>query len=162
MKRIFFILACVLAAVSCAKGDPQDVPRDYVVDWAPVTLSIIVSDAQGNDLVNPSLTDISISFQGKTYSYPDGKGQATTPHGLFVQKYQMTDRNGHLHQYRLLFGDIDGALDMDEDLILTWNDGTEYTIHYHCSEHIPGPTPRCTRKWTLNGVDTYIPILIIK
>lgn len=160
--RKFFIILMALAVTACSKEMSLGVPEDFVVDWQPVTLSIIASDTAGNDIISPSLSDVSITYLGKTYRLQKSRAYNASIQGLFVQKFQMTDILGHLHEYRILFGEIDGALDMDEDLILTWDDGTKYTIHYHCSEHIYGPAPQCTRKWTLNGVETELPILIIK
>ena len=53
--------------------------------------------------------------------------------------------------YQLVFGEIDGAADMDEDLILNWPDGSEDVIHYHCSDHREGRNAKCNRSWKLNG-----------
>ena len=53
--------------------------------------------------------------------------------------------------YYLVFGEIDGASDMDEDIVLCWPDGSKDEIHYHCSDHRIWPEPKCNRSWKLNG-----------
>lgn len=66
-------------------------------------------------------------------------------YGLFA--VPTTDKQG----YYLQFGEIDGAADMDTDIVLNWPDGSEDTIHYHCSDHREGRHPKCSRSWKLNG-----------
>lgn len=165
----------IFGACACAKMEMEDAgvgaaPNDYVVDWAPVTLTIVVSDSEGHDLIHPDMEGASVVFQGKIYEvqtlpgvdaiFPSTRYTITTIYGLFVQKCQYTDHSGFHHGYRLVFGDIDGALDMEEDITFKWKGGKTYTIHYSCSEHIAGPYPRCTRVWTINGKRTELPIEI--
>ena len=54
-------------------------------------------------------------------------------------------------KYRLYFGEIDGADDMDEDIVLQWPDGSRDVIHYHCGNHHYGKNPSCDRSWKVNG-----------
>lgn len=152
-SKILALSFCFILSSSCAKSPDRfsenSADKDYVVEWTPVVLSVIACDKDGNDLLGPETKGITITFRGTEYE-------------LFLQKYQMLDDFGNLHRYRLVFGEIDGAEDMDEDLVLTWNDGEKYTIHYHCSEHVGGAYPHCTRLWMLNGIPCELPILIIK
>ena len=53
-------------------------------------------------------------------------------------------------RYCLLFGEIDGSADLDEDIVLSWRDGSRDVIHYHCSRHNPN-NMTCERSWQLNG-----------
>ncbi|MBO4230058.1 MAG: hypothetical protein J5886_00110 [Bacteroidales bacterium] len=68
--------------------------------------------------------------------------------GLYAQPTGNSNAN---NPYRLYFGEIDGAVDMDEDIVLNWPDGSSDTIHYHCSDHKRGKVPSCERSWKLNG-----------
>ena len=47
---------------------------------------------------------------------------------------------------------VDGACDLDEDLVITWPDGKQNTIHYHCSDHHETGEVSCTRWYALDGV----------
>jgi len=53
--------------------------------------------------------------------------------------------------YTLKFGEIDGAADLDEDLVITWSDGSTDTIHYHCSNHREKPSPECSRYFSIGS-----------
>lgn len=172
MKRITgkIYLATVFAAVAmcvtaCSKSAPDTNPGYYDstgpnVYWSPVVLTIVACDAAGNDLISPDMTGVSISFRGVTYEAQQAiKAQM---YGLFVQQYPYTDINGNRHDYRLIFGEIDGSADMDEDLVLKWSDGSSDIIHYHCANHTGGFYPTCERWWTLNGHVVPVPVLITK
>lgn len=172
MKRLLgiLLLALPLFAGSCSAEIIMD-SKDYVTDWAPVTLCMLVCDEDGNGLVTPELEGVSISFNGKIYNVrtkADLEGErvpmfmAPQFYGLYIAEYQALDRFGNLHRHALMFGEIDGAADMDEDLVLTWSDGSTNTIHYHCSEHTGGLYPNCTRYWLLNGVKVDNPVTIVK
>lgn len=66
---------------------------------------------------------------------------------LAVPQYEINGKT----VYRLVFGEIDGAADMDEDIVLNWPDGSKDVTHYHCSDHREGRHPKCNRSWELNG-----------
>ncbi len=141
----------------------------YIVDWSPVNVYLKIQDAAGTDLLDPDNPDnlidgTSITFQGKTYEAQrswyeraSGKGPQTKAYlaqiyGLFLIQDKMIWNNAG-DGFSLIFGEIDGAADLDEDLVVHLADGTEHTIHYHCSDHVEGENPSCKRSWKLDGVD---------
>lgn len=149
--------------VACDLIDPSG---DRIVDWAPVSLTIKVVDGHGTDLLNPDNPDnmidgTTITFKGKTYEatreqspqYAEITTRAYAPimYGLYLSK-PLNGAGG----YVLVFGEIDGAADMDEDLVVTLPDGTVGTIHYHCSKHNERKLS-CKRSWKFNGVTVLEP-----
>lgn len=165
MRKFFeIVLAClaVLSFAACEKNSAdkpeEEDETDYIVDWGPVEVIVEVVDDKGNDLLNPNNPDnmiegSTISFRGKVYEalLPSAvtKEYLAIIEGFLLRKY--TTEEGAV-KYRLVFGEIDGAKDMDEDLVVTLPDGTTGTIHYHCSDHHGGKHPSCDRSWTFNGV----------
>ena len=128
-----------------------------IVDWTPVSVYIEATDAAGNSIISPVMPGMSLTFKGETYTvqqareYPEivqTKAYLPVMFGLVAEKVSGTDE---LPVYRLVFGEIDGAADMDEDIELNWPDGSKDVIHYHCSNHREWPEPDCDRSWKLNG-----------
>lgn len=150
MKRFFHLMAIawlVCMAASC------ELP---IVDWAPVTVYIEATDAEGQSIISPEMPGMSLTFKGETYTVQDPgvrtRAYAAIMSGLIaVPVSQTEDQAGGQVEYQLQFGEIDGADDMDEDITLDWPDGSRDVIHYHCSGHIEWPSPRCNRSWKLNG-----------
>lgn len=156
------VLAGMLALTSCDKNakDPDD-DGNYIIDWAPVSVYIEATDAEGNSIISPEMPGMTLTFKGETYSVRDWSTRYDefTPrdcptkeylaflYGLFAQPYD----GGGVTLYRLNFGEIDGADDMDEDILLQWPDGSRDVIHYHCGNHRYGKNFGCDRSWKLNG-----------
>ena len=152
MKKLF-CCAWLLAALSvtgCGLLEP------VIVDWNPVDIFIEAVDADGNFILSPDMPDMTLTFKGETYHVTDGYYPASPPtrmvltqiYGLVAQAMYEVDGQT---VYRLCFGEIDGAADMDEDILLHWPDGSEDVIHYHCSNHRTWPSVSCKRTWKLNG-----------
>lgn len=156
MKRIHYytlwailLVAITMLHVACKKDTPVE------VDWSPVVIYIYATDTNGNSIVSDNMPGMSLSFKGKTYTVKDwqtaiSESRLTKAYyarmiGLAAQPYN--------NDYRLFFGEIDGAADMDEDIILSWPDGSKDVIHYHCSDHKYGKEPSCKRSWKLNSQD---------
>ncbi len=145
--------------------------ENWIVDWAPVSLFITVNDSAGNDLLNPDSTwmdldSIKMSFLGYTFPldttlymksrhervrYDSTKAYRATMFGLLlIDEYMIRLKYDTCYTY-LYFGEIDGAVDLDTDLILTWPDHTCDTFHYHCWDHVEGRNPSCERTLTYKG-----------
>jgi len=147
------MLASVLALTSC-----EQINGSVCVDWAPVNIYITATDADGNSIISPDMPGMSLIFMEDTFTVRDQediysdiytKAYLAIPSGLFAEPYAEEDGET---LYRLNFGQIDGAADMDEDILLSWPDGSRDIIHYHCSDHKESKHPRCNRSWKLNGV----------
>lgn len=155
MKR-FCILMLSIAGImfsACNKMGGEE----WIVDWYPVVINIEAVDADGNSIIAPEMPGMSLTYKGESYGVLDAEKYYDSPetkaylariYGLFaVPMYEVEGKS----IYRLQFGEIDGAADMDEDIILKWPDGSTDTIHYHCSDHREGRNPTCNRWWKLNG-----------
>ncbi len=138
------------------------------VDWAPVSLFLRVVDEEGADLLNPENPDnlidgASITFMGNTYNVsrqwyetgnpfemPATKAIFAPLYGLFLVNGEMFSNHSETAGFSLFFGEIDGAIDMDEDLVVTLPNGMTGTIHYHCSNHNERKLS-CDRSWKFSG-----------
>lgn len=161
MRRLPFIakhylLAGLILLMSVSACDDND---GLIVDWAPVSISITVTDSNGNDLLNPQsnsniLDGTSLTFKEKTYEvsydfmnhFEGAKAYMPTMYGLQLDTAR-TDGNALC---RLLFGEIDGGADMNEDLVINWGNGTTDVINYQCSKHNERKLS-CKREWKVNG-----------
>ena len=151
------LLLCFILIVGACDNNDLRVPYEF--DWYPVILIIRATDAEGKDIISSNMPGMSLTFKGESYTVRDWseKDQAFSAptrtyfarlYGLFSQPYTSPDgKSGN----QLWFGEIDGALDMDEDILLNWPDGSKDVIHYHCSNHRYGKNPGCYRWWKLNG-----------
>lgn len=170
MKGKIFTLSSLALLLSFLLTGCEGINNDIIVDWSPVELYIYATGNDGESIIRPDMPGMTLTFRGETYTvkdwnerydrivgshrYPHNDSIMTTKaylavlYGLFAQPY--TEGNDET-QYRLYFGEIDGAEDMDEDIILKWPDGSTDTIHYHCSDHREGRNPKCDRSWKLNG-----------
>lgn len=173
MKNLFLTAATLLVAllsfISCENGNDNDEDEYWIVDWSPVTLLINVQDVAGSNLLDPDnpaniIDGTSITFQGKTYeacrdwydsqmpfSMPETKAYLSTLYGLYLYQSNWSLPECTDTVFSLYFGEIDGADDMDEDLVITWPDKTTDIIHYHCSDHKNNKSASCNRYYKLNG-----------
>lgn len=152
MKRI--LLPILVLGVMLSSGCQLIHP--YIVDWYPVNITIEAVDDNGNSIIEPVMPGMTLTFQGETYevrgaeeyAYPVTKTYLPIMRGLLAVP---KENSGEQPIYRLIFGEIDGGADMDEEIVLSWPDGTKDIIQYHCSNHREWPSPKCDRKWKLNG-----------
>ncbi len=144
--NIFLLVSSLFVLFSCSKHSEPD-----IVDWYPVIITINATDAGGNSIISPEMPGMSLKFKGESYSVKSSfefeSVQTKTYLARFFGLVAVQENDG----YQLWFGEIDGAFDMDEDIVLSWPDGSKDTIHYHCSDHKGGKNPSCKRSWKLNG-----------
>ena len=189
MQRLSFSLALFILLISgCSTIDqePETDYRDYpIVDWYPVNLIVTVQDKQGNDLLDPARSGnyfegTTISFKGTTYDarlLEAGEYWAKAPtkayfakmKGLRLVHDQLYFSETEIRTcYFLVFGQIDGAADMDENLVITWPNGKQDTFHYHCSDHKIEKQKDgswdidCQRYWKLNNKKASNPFSLVK
>ena len=175
----------MLLPAGCTEGGilPAD---DYpVVDWYPVNVIITVKDSQGNDLLDPSREGsfahgTKLTFKGETYGVQSILNTTSTEEAQ-TKMYLARMRGLQLAHgqvwfseqeqrtcYYLVFGEIDGAKDFDDDLVVKWPDGTEDVIHYYCGEHkvkrkADGTWDiSCDRTWKLNKKAADNPFKLVK
>ena len=152
MKRTLFAIAALASAFLC--GCEKNNSRNMIVDWSPVNIEIYATDSQGNSIISPDMPGMTLTFQGETYTVQDGPDYTKGTRAYLARMYglysQVVDSTASPIQYKLVFGEIDGAKDMDEDITLNWPDGTTDVIHYHCSDHNEDKLT-VKRSWKLNG-----------
>ena len=150
------ILLAFAASTAILLTGCEKILGGWIVDWAPVNIYIEAVDADNNSIISPEMPGMTLTFKGETYTVkdvedkynPETKAYLAIMEGLLaVPQYEINGKT----VYRLVFGEIDGAADMDEDIVLNWPDGSEDVIHYHCSDHREGRHPKCNRSWKLNG-----------
>lgn len=167
MKHVFLAMVVCFSGMFMGACDSEE-ESSMIVDWYPVSICISVYDAQGNDLLDS--TDVkhyvasgaTATFQGKTYALNGGinsvKKNSLKMLPAFFEGFKLTNVYG---KNFLVFGEIDGVADMQENLIITWKDGSKDVITYHCSDHNANK-PDCKRWFKVNGRLTDNPIVIIK
>ena len=165
-KFVLFVLSTVMiiSLVGCERigGGAME------IDWAPESLFLRVVDGEGADLLDPEnpnnlIDGTSITFKGDSYNasrqwyetgrpyeVPATKAFLARLYGLFLVNGEMFGNYSETAGFSLFFGEIDGAADMDEDLVVTLPNGMTGTIHYHCSNHNERKLS-CDRSWKLNG-----------
>lgn len=166
MRRLVLFALSAVLMVSFTGCEKIGREVDWEVDWAPVSLFMRVVDEEGADLLDPEnpnnlIDGTSIIFKGNTYNasrqwyetgnpyeMPATKALFAPLYGLFLVNGDMFDNNSA--GFSLYFGEIDGAADMDEDLVVTLPNGMTGTIHYHCSNHNERKLS-CDRSWKFNG-----------
>ena len=161
--RVAMMTVVLLLSASC--------DDEYITDWSPVNVYLEISDNNGNDLLDPDnadniIDDITLSFKGKTYKASrewietGSQSTLTQTKAYLAQLYGLYLIEGGIEWagikegFALYFGEIDGAEDMDEDLVVTLPDNATHTIHYHCSQHKLGRHPKCKRTWSVDGKET--------
>ncbi|MBP5302265.1 MAG: hypothetical protein J6Y88_03350, partial [Bacteroidales bacterium] len=158
LNEIAELLKEILAALNGEKPIPEpDEPEPYIpdiiVDWYPVNIYIEAYDSDGQSIISPDMPGMSLTFQGTTYTVTEDPFATRAINAVMWGLIAREFTDGEEPVYKLVFGEINGALDMDEDLVLQWPDGTSDVIHYHCSDHVITPEITCTRTWKLNGED---------
>ena len=152
MKTLRFLMltaVAILALVSC--------------DFAPVLVTVQVTDEAGHDRLNPSSEffigeNISAVYEGKVYPVeilvPETKTYAAYFFGLRLRQMGWKD-----DQYLLEFGEFDGADDQNISVTFVWPDGTSDTVH---AKHTRFTPLACVNTWRLNGKKVDPPIILVK
>lgn len=162
------VLVLIMSTVLMVSLTGCEIGEGVEVDWAPVSIFLRVVDSEGTDLLNPEnpnnvIDGTSITFKGNTYNasrqwyetrnpfeMPATKAIFAPLYGLFLVNGEMFSNHSETAGFSLFFCEIDGAIDMDEDLVVTLSNGMTGTIHYHCSNHNERKL-RCDRSWKFNG-----------
>jgi len=152
--KIFFA-ALLLSACDIETDSP-------IVDWAPVNMRICVINNHKGDLLDPAnsnniLDGATLTFLEKTYSvdyslidkYEGAKAYLAVIKGFVLDTISVENQPDSIN-YCLCFGEIDGAKDYDEDIKITWGDGSSDIINYKCCDHKESKLS-CKRTWKVNG-----------
>lgn len=171
--RCLFIGAMLLSLccfTSCNDDENLDGPApDVIWDIYPFGISIEVTDAEGNDLLNPE-TENSIANQGIKMIYwgmtyeKDSLAIDEQTRAVLVRFYGLRTYQRKDGRYLLGIGEFFGDRDYEnENIILDWNDGTpKDTITFSHKFWWENQEPESETTVRLNGVETDNPIHIIK
>jgi hypothetical protein len=164
------MLLSLCCFTSCNDDENLDGPApDVIWDIAPLGISIEVTDAEGNDLLNPDAENsianqgIKMIYRDKTYEKDslvcEVLSRAYLARFYGLQTYQTKDG-----RYLLTIGEFFGDRDYDnENIILDWNNGTPTdTITFSHKFWWENQEPESETTVRLNGVETDNPIHIIK
>ena len=165
MKRLFLLCITLLCFSSCEKfiDTALSIFDPPIWDISPVVVVFEVRNSNGENLFDESTdsswlnTSFSATFEGETYTYPyvETKEYYAYLRGLYLQPYSQTPR--------LEFGELDGTVERNSDLVITWPDGTQDVINIKRSFRwkLNGdPDGKTTLK--LNGETTSNPIQLVK
>ncbi|MBO7562814.1 MAG: hypothetical protein J6X91_07535 [Bacteroidales bacterium] len=150
MKTVRFLFVILLAsiAVSCSKHEEE---KAYGT-LNDITMVFSVSDANGNDLLNPEyenniLEGTTLLYRKKVYpvdqtlqnnldNFKNGSSEWKNSTCLlqllsseWVQKY--VGWGIAKDQYHLYIGPLNPIEQRDEDIIINWGDGSKDVIHYY-------------------------------
>jgi hypothetical protein len=153
MKKIYLLMMFTLAALSfglsaCSNDDDDDI----IWDFAPVGVTIYVTDANGADLIaaDGSLyqSDIKMIYRGEEY---DARWDFATTRYYMPYMYGLCYIPAEGEQAaRLVFGELNGDLG-DADLTLVMPDGTQHAIHIHRVITTSGSDCSVSQRVTLDG-----------
>lgn len=174
MKTRYLLLGAILLSLccftSCNDNENLDEPDpDVIWDIYPFNINIEVTDAEGNDLLNPE-TENSIANQGikmiyrnKTYK-KDSLVTDEQTRDILVRFYGLQTYQRKDGSYLLAIGEFYGNRDYDNEyIILDWNDATpKDTITFSHKFWWENQEPESETTVRLNGVETDNPIHIIK
>lgn len=161
----------VIGFVGCHDNkDDYDGPAPGIIwDFMPFAVNIMVTDAAGNDLLNPetenSIADngIKARFKGRVFEKDSIvlPGQTKAVMSVFYGLRSVKLTNGF---YGLSFGEFSGDNNYGAtDIVLDWNDGTPCdTITFSHRFWWEGHDPNQETFLYLNGVETDAPVHIIK
>lgn len=147
LNYIFLValMSVVMLVDSCSEEENE------IYDYYPICIVVSVEDSNGKDLLNPEngsgiVDNISFVYNGKTYKvgnvYESTRAYAPYWYGLALVEW----KDG---QYRLMFGEFDGAATYEkETIIIDWGDGTTDELAF--SSRITGPG-KTERRFYLNG-----------
>ena len=176
MKTKFFLLgALFLLSLCCLSGCSDDESldgpdSDVIWDIYPFGITITVSDAEGNDLLNPDAENsiahqgIKMIYQGKTYKKDSLANEIPPSRAYLPRFYGLNSYKGNDGRYRLAIGEFFGDRDYEpQDILLDWNDGTPRdTITFSHRFWWEDDEPRGEETFLLNGKEMGLPIPIVK
>lgn len=162
-KKIGNYVMALLAVVLCVNLSScnKDDEGGYVWDVAPLGITIVVEDENGNNLLDPSVPgnivseDIRAIYKGEVYEKdalaqnPQSKAIPAIFRGLYtVEPIQNS-------YYCLRFGDFKGSGKYDnEEVTIEWYDGTKDTFRFSAwTNAVDQKDPIFYRNYWLNGKD---------
>lgn len=75
MKRILFMMMCVMACAACGREEESNYDR-VIWDYTPLTINLAIHSFSGNEYNNNPeyIKSVEIEYNGKIYSYEETTG----------------------------------------------------------------------------------------
>lgn len=137
MKRIptLLMLLVMMTVTSCDLFE-NEIFGDRIYDYAPITIEISATDAEGNDLFDTRFRD-NVLDQGITFTYSGSTYEVDTTTARYYQtraylallhRPMLFYASGH---YFVKIGEWAGDQKWtDEPIVINWPDGTHNTITF--------------------------------
>ena len=179
-KTILIVAAIISMATAFSSCDFFKVdPGEQVWDVAPILIQFEVKDMDGKNLVKPDRKGLINGKRVKaiwqeTEYYLDSadtavETKAYKPYfiGLATHDVISSETNYEVYPYKytlgIVFGELDGAKDYDNDLVIDWGDGKKDIFHiYRKFEWGPNGEPQVDGRITLNGEEYFRTPVIVK
>lgn len=128
------VVTALFALTSCEEDEP-------ITDYVPVTFAVYVSDAEGNDLLDPSvennLTDQGITLTYKGVEYQIDKTDVRDHEMYYATRAYVTRFTGGYiermvgDKFRLVIGEWMGDSRWDDETVtINWPDGTKNKLSF--------------------------------
>ncbi|MGL4333105.1 MAG: hypothetical protein ACRCZQ_11060 [Bacteroidales bacterium] len=154
--RTKFLSLFLFMSIVLFSGCKED-EGDVVWDVYPVVYCMSVTDADGNDLLNPATPDaldytkIKAVYKNKDYSCQIPEGMASTK--AYLPQFYGLQLRQEKGKFILYFGELEGAESYrNETIILDYGDGSSDEISFNRDfKWNKGKEPLISQKWFLNG-----------
>lgn len=155
-KHLSFVIAVITASVFLPSCEEKS--DDIIWDFAPIVLSISVTDHSGNDLLNRHIEGNIIGdgfrvLYDNRYFYLDNNATQTelTTRYYMPHLYGVKVVQGNA-DYVLMLGEFDGQKDCDiTDIVIEWSDGSSDTFSYSNEVTWKKNKPKVKRYFYHNG-----------
>ena len=143
MKKILSLatMFAILLSMACENIEKNDDDLDIIVDWAPIEMYIYLSDADGNNLLDPASEEcydsanITLTYNGEQYSVDNWLREDNEPMAkpleylaVFDNPYILRDKNGTAY---MNVGEWAANIKHDMCSVdITWGDGTTDTFAF--------------------------------
>lgn len=126
MKNYYYLFLMILAFAfnSCQKENNEE---EVIIDWYPLEVTINLKNQKGENLANPQsqvffAKNAKANFQGKDYqiTYSLQKAYYAPTEFYITQEGENS---------KIVFGEIMGHREYDDDITITWGNGTKDIIH---------------------------------
>lgn len=162
MKKLLILaFLSALMAVGCEDINLTEKDSEPLIDYSPVQVLIYATNVEGHDIISAEMPGMSLTYKGITYEVTAWNHYFTKAlyaseviQGLCCQTPEDYLPKGSIGHNRLIFGDIPGDFEVDEDFVLSWPDGTKNVIHYYCKKYPDEQSEskvNFDRCWTLDG-----------
>lgn len=155
---IFLIAVFVSMTMTSCSIDDDDNREDIIWDIAPIELNFVVTDAQGNDLLDSTrtdhlLNDITVDYDGKTYKYMTMEEARHTQTRAYMASFYGLHESYQIGNYRsIAFGEFSGDENVElREMVLHIGKNTFRISYTNRFQWLSNGSPDINRKYYLEG-----------